>query len=271
VELDGLGTWQVGQRLLEARLAGTASRDAVLAEIARGTLPPGVLGRPVIERVLPTVEDIVARLPAGDPRSIDVRVRLRDGRLLTGTVAGVCGDALRTVTYSRVNPRHRLAAWVRLLTLTAAHPGRTFEAVTVGRAPSGADARVTIARIPPLEAAVARDHLAVLVDLYDRGMREPPPLSCLASAAYAAAARAGRDPVAAGDREWESTYAFDREDAEPEHQLVFGARDFAELMAEPARGDEHGEWWDADETRRFGRWARRLWDGLLSVEEVVDR
>jgi len=40
---------------------------------------------------------------------------------------------------------------------------------------------------------------------------------------------------------------------------------------EPARADERGAWWDPDETARFGRWARRLWDGLLQVEEIVHR
>src|ERR1700754_3773604 len=62
----------------------------------------------------------------------------------------------------RVNPPPRLAAWVRLLALTAAHPERPFEALTVGRAPSGSDARVTIARIPPLDAdPAARRALAL--------------------------------------------------------------------------------------------------------------
>jgi hypothetical protein len=46
---------------------------------------------------------------------------------------------------------------------------------------------------------------------------------------------------------------------------------FAELLAAPARADEQGAWWDLGERRRFGRWSRRLWDGLLAVEEVVDR
>ena len=103
-------------------------------------------------------------------------------------------------------------------------------------------------------------------------MREPPPLACLTSAAYASAARAGRDPEAAARREWESEFRRDREDREPEHVLAFGGElAFADLLADPARADERGAWWDADEPRRFGRWARRLWDGLLAVEEVGDR
>jgi exodeoxyribonuclease V gamma subunit len=272
VELDGLGTWGVGQRMLEARLAGAEPRAAALAEIARGTLPPGVLGQPVIAAVHPVVDEIVAHLPPGEPTSVDVKLALPDGRVLSGTVAGVCGGVLRTVTYSRVSPRHRLAAWVRLLALTAARPGREHEAVTLGRAPAGSHGQVTIARIPPLTAADALEHLAVLADLYDRGMREPPPLACLSSAAYAAAARDGRDPEAAARAEWESAFRFDREDREPEHLLALGdALPLADLLAEPARSDERGAWWDAQEPRRFGRWARRLWDGLLAAEEIEER
>ena len=112
----------------------------------------------------------------------------------------------------------------------------------------------------------------MLVHLYDRGMREPPPLSCLASAAHAAAARAGTDPVAAGRGAWESAYTFDREDREPDHQLVLGGvQPFDARLSERARPDERGPWWDPDEPRRFGRWARRLWEGLLQVEEITDR
>ena len=272
VELDSLETWGVGQRLLEARLAGAEPRAAALAERSRGTLPPGVLGLPVIAAVHPIVEEIVAHLPAGEPGSVDVKLTLPDGRTLSGTVPGVCGDVLRTVTYSRVNARHRLAAWVRLLALAAAQPAREYEALTLGRAQQDSQGSVTVARIPPLAAADALEQLAVLADLHDRGMREPPPLACLTSAAYAAAARAGRDPEAAARGEWESAYRFDREDRAPEHVLVLGGvRPLADLLAEPARADERGAWWDPDEPRRFGRWARRLWDGLLGVEEVADR
>jgi exodeoxyribonuclease V gamma subunit len=252
VQLGGLEEWGVGQRLLDARLAGADRRPAILAEIARGTLPPGALGEPVIRRIEPVVDEIVARVPPGATTSVDVRLALPDGRTLSGTVAGVAGDMLRMVTYSRVSPRHRIAAWVRLLAVRAAYPHRELEAVTVGRSPDGG---VAVVRIGGLDAALALDHLVELVDLFDRGMREPAPLYCLTSAAYAAGENA-RD-------RWESG-RFPAEDAEPEHELVLGGRaTFAALMEAPARADER---WDPDETRRFGQWARRLWDPVLRHE-----
>jgi exodeoxyribonuclease V gamma subunit len=189
-------------------------------------------------------------------------------------VPGVCGDVLGTVTFSRLSARHRVAAWVRLLALTAAYPERAFAAVTVGRARSGAPdgTSATIARIPPVSSDVALGHLATLVDLWDRGMREPLPIACLSSAAYAHAAAAGVNAVAAGRRAWESSWNRAREDVELEHQLVLGGvLTFAELLDEPPRDDEAGEGWDAAETTRFGRLARRLWDGPLACEEVADQ
>jgi exodeoxyribonuclease V gamma subunit len=285
VELDKLEEWGVGQRLLDARLAGVGIDAALAAEVSRGTLPPGALAQPVIAGVRPTVEDIAthaqATLPTGaEPGSVDVKVALADGRSMSGTVPGVCGNVLRTATYSRVNARHRLASWVRTLALTAAHPERPFEAVAVGRAASGAskNARVTSARVPALgpDASTRRElalrHLATLVDLYDRGMREPLPLAVQASAAYAQAADAGKNAEAAGRRAWESDWNYPKEDRDLEHELVLGGvKSFAEMLERSPRPDEAGEGWDAGETTRFGRYARRLWAGLLSVETTEHR
>jgi len=205
----------------------------------------------VIDKIEPVVDEIVAQAPPGTGSSIDVRLALPDGRTLSGTVAGVVGDVLRTVTYSRVNPRHRIAAWVRLLAVQAAHPGREFEAVTVGRDREGG-ARVV--RASGLDAALALDHLMDLLTLYDRGMCEPAPLYCLTSAAFAA----GENPR----QVWESG-KFPGEDAEPEHELVFGRAEFETITTAAARPDER---WDPDETRRFAQWARRLWDPVLEHE-----
>src|SRR5690606_28236415 len=101
-------------------------------------------------------------------------------------VPGVRGTRLVAVTFSKVNPKHRLGAWVRLLALAATGGG--YEAATIGRARADAhhEARVTVARLPVLSRADALEQLAVLLDLYDRGMREPLPLACRTSAAYAA-------------------------------------------------------------------------------------
>jgi len=124
--------------------------------------------------------------------------------------------------------------------------------VTVGRDREGG---VRVVRAGGLDAALALDHLVDLVDLYDRGMREPAPLYCLTSAAYAA----GENPRTV----WESA-RFPGEDADPEHELVLGGRvPFSAITAGAARTDER---WDMDETRRFGRWARRLWDPVLEHE-----
>jgi exodeoxyribonuclease V gamma subunit len=287
VELDPLEQWAVGQRLLDALLAGTPIADAIAVEIARGALPPGRLALPLLARVRPVVEQIAAEAQAcaggrgGEPAAIDVNLALDGARRLSGTVAGAAGDVLRTVAYSRVSPNARLGAWVRLLAVTAADPTRPFEALTLGRARPGAarDAAVTIARIAPLaddpreRAELARRHLATIVDLHDRGLREPLPLACLSSAAYArAAATRGKDAQQAARRQWQSAFRFAGEDEQPEHVLAFGgALAFDELLAEHPRADEAGEGWEAGETTRFGRYARRLWGGLLAHERVTDR
>jgi exodeoxyribonuclease V gamma subunit len=285
VELDGLQRWGVGQRLLEAQLRGIDQRTAILAEIARGTLPPGVLGKPVIDDLSPIVTGIVDRAHAvapagpqavvgGDP--IDVRVALGDRRLLNGTVTGVSGDLLLTTTFSRVSAKHRIAAWVRLLALTAGSPERPFAAATVGRGQGRGDVRT--AWIEPLgddaesRRAVARSELAVLMDLYDRGMREPLPMFCLTSAAYAEAARQGQDGYPVAVKEWETEWNFDKEDREAEHQMAFGGvLTLSEVLEIGPRDGEEGEGWAESEASRFGRLARRLWEGLLAREEVRAR
>jgi exodeoxyribonuclease V gamma subunit len=284
VELDGLGLWRVGDRMLKACMSGAGIDAAVDAEIARGTLPPGKLAEPVVKRVRPIVEQIISAADAElgrdrEPGSVDVKVALRDGRSLSGTVPDVSGHVVAPINFSRLGANHRLATWVRLLALTAADPERPFEALTIGRAPSGGGpARVSVARIPPLGATPAerRDtahaHLDVLLDLFDRGMREPLPIACKSSAAYAQAAAGGGDPVKAGTAAWESGWKVPGEDRDEEHELVLGeVLSFGELLAESPRADESGDGWDASDQTRFGRYARRLWSGLLAHEQVDQR
>jgi exodeoxyribonuclease V gamma subunit len=264
VELDALEQWGVGQRLLDAVMAGTPGRAAIRAEIARGKLPPAQLARPIVRdlwRSVSTIEGLARQLigAAPEPASVDIRLEV-DGRRLTGTVPDVRGTRLVKVTFSKVSPKHRLGAWVRFLALAAT--GEGYEAATIGRARADAsgDAEVTVARLPQLARDDALEQLAALLDLYDRGMCEPLPLACRTSAAYAA----GQNARA----EWESD-RFDKEDREPEHELVYGrSLPFAALLEAAPWPDER---WVPGEPTRFGQYALRLWGGLLQHEELDDR
>jgi exodeoxyribonuclease V gamma subunit len=252
VDLGGLERWRIGQRLLDGVLAGHEPNACIRAEIARGSLPPGRLGVPVVQRIWPTVDRIAAAARAftdAEARSIGVNISLPGGRGLLGSVSGVRGPVLLNPSYSRVNARHRIAAWVRLLALSAAVPGGGFQAVTVGKAPYGSDAELLIARIPPVTFDEAVAELGRLLDLHERGLREVLPLPPLTAAALV------RDGESAAERAWTSRFKVPGEDVEADHVRVFGGvLSFGELLAHPVE-----------------RNARALWDRLLAVEECSER
>ncbi len=282
VDLDGLARWEIGQRVLDGMLAGVDSRVCFDAERARGALPPGLLGKPVADSLRQPLGALLgAAKPYTDPeaRSTGINLSLRGDRRLTGSVSGIRGEVLLSVQFSRLNPRHRLAAWIRLLALTAQDPERPYEAVTIGRAPRGSHAEVMIARVAPLgEDPAARreravDGLMALIELRDRGLREPLPIAPLSSAAYAAGVASdgvgSEEAIGAAEKAWQSGFKVPGEDAEPEYVRAFGAGlTLAELMEIPPGPDEQGPGWPAEETSRFGRCARRLWDPLLAAEAV---
>jgi exodeoxyribonuclease V gamma subunit len=284
VELDNLEQWGVAERLLRARLVGASMADCEAAERARGLLPPGELATPVLSKIKPIVEQLVA---AGwsdlEPASLDVHVFV-SGTTLNGTVADLRGDTLHTVTYSRLGPRQRLVAWVRLLALSTAWPERPFRAVTIGRAREGSrrGSTVTTATIsalgsdPAAREAAGREQLEILVDLFRRGMREPLPLYCKTTAAWAAASHGGQPAADAAEKAWTTPQGngFAHEDKEAEHERVLGGVVGFDRVLEEAgepRGDEAGDGWDCSEPTRFGRYASRLWGGLLAHEQLVDQ
>jgi exodeoxyribonuclease V gamma subunit len=214
------------------------------------------------------------------PASIEIDIDLPGTLGVTGTVAGVRGDVVHHVTYSRMQPSLRLAAWIRLLALSAACPDRAFEAVTIGRAQKYSRNLVTVSHMGPLgpdsasRKRVAEEHLRAVVDLFHLGMREPLPLYCKTSAAYAAAREAGADDADdVAKKAWETTQR-DRtnEDEDAEHLFVLGELSFKDLVSLSGRADEDGlARFTPPETSRFGLYARLLWSGLLDHETVRNR
>ncbi|HEX5926215.1 MAG TPA: exodeoxyribonuclease V subunit gamma [Baekduia sp.] len=269
IEADGLAKYALGDRLLRGRLAGVDEAELLAAERARGELPPaGALQTAVLTDVRPTVAAI-ARLAEGalkDPsrsQTRDVRVVLGDGRALAGTVTGVAGDTLQLVSYATLKAKHELGAWVRLLALVAAgEPVR--QAVTVGRAGKTGTSVTSDVPAEGDRQAWALEQLAKLVDLRDRGLREPLPLACEAAAAYAAAAPHG--PEAAIERAtkaWKSGYNAPKEDQDPEHVLAFGGTlAFEQLWTRALPAPDEAAWAPGVPSR-FGALATRLWEGPL--------
>lgn len=250
-DLDSLEKWDVGDRMLTARLAGVEAGVFNQAELRRGTLPPGPLGLRLLAELETAVEPIAqAALPVhhGIARAIDVDIDLGDGRRLTGTVNGVHGDTVASTSYSTLGPKHRLAAWVRLL--AAGCP----QAMTTGR--YGKRAWRSTLVLPEDPGAVLRD----LVALCDEGMREAVPIATGASATYADRRRAGAsvdDALEAARKEWSSMFG----DGKDRHlAYVHGdAPSFDCLLVEVDGGEER---------TRFGALARRLWAPLLACETV---
>ena len=270
VELDPLERWGVGQRLLDARLEGVDSDLALTAERGRGLLPPGPLADGVLTEVGPTVEALVERvasLPcaAVEAESHEVNLRLPSGRSLVGTVPGVRDDTILRCVFSRLGPKHRLAAWVRFLALVAALPDRAISAFTLGRghAPMKRGASISTSTFELSGSAVQRQTAALaalsdLAALYDLGMREPLPIYCDTSAAWAEARHAGEpDALERARRVWQSDpdSPVPGEDGQAEHVLVLG-------------GVAH---FDSVRTDRFDLLAVGLWTPLLERERRSDR
>jgi exodeoxyribonuclease V gamma subunit len=260
VEIDNLQEWTVGDRMLSDILRGMTPDRACQAEWCRGTLPPGRIGW----RKATEIRDQAALLAAEalglrtDPaRAIDVDLDLGTGRRLTGTVSPVFGNRLVTATYSRLDGKHLLAAWIPLLALIAYVPERQWSAVCIGRPKRG-----TVPRREHLGHPQARalDVLADLVAVYDAGRREPLPLPMKTSFAWAEARHCGDDPVGPAGRRWRSG-RFPGDDKQPAHVQAWGSGlALSELMQPLRPGEEH-----PGENNRLGAYAARVWLPMLQA------
>jgi len=240
IELDGLQRWAVGQDVLRRLLTGIDLDTAVRAAIAAGTLPPGELRQQPLREVAncaAAIRDLAeANGVAGPPTSLEVDVDADAGgravRVL-GTVPGVHGDVIADVSFSSLSPKCRLALWVRLLAASAARPDREWCTVGIGRDRAGGKLvrHQRLAGPPEARRAEAARLLGELVELRRRGLREPLPLPCKTSEAWATAVQRGRDPREAATRCWSSD-RYSPEAADPSVVRTLGeGRSLDDLLA----------------------------------------
>ncbi|MFE2999541.1 exodeoxyribonuclease V subunit gamma [Nocardia sp. NPDC059246] len=264
IELDGLTKWNMGERMLSARLTGVDPNVLRAAEWRRGTLPPFTMGAAVLDEVEGTVDQLVRvarplhEIPA---RTIDIAVDLGDGRRLTGTVPDVHDDALLRTTFSRLAPKHRMAAWIRLLALAASGTHQSWRAITIGRGKHHRPAWQSTLTSPT--APLARGILRDLVLLRDEGLSEPLPIAPSASATYAERRLAGasaEDALHAAGQDFDDRFG---EHTDRYFRHILGRSPRFDQLTEAAAPALPGV--DSEPTR-FGELARRLWNPLLTNE-----
>jgi len=265
VELDGLASWKVGDRMLRDIARGATADEALQLAWRRGLLPPGRLGwrlaGSIRDQVVPIVTLADAVTAGLSPRAVDLDLALPDGRRITGTVTGLYDTRLVATGFSRLGAKQELDAWVQLVALECAQPGRGWSAGAVGRAARGQGA----ARVAFGSVDDAPRRLTELVSLYDAGMRGPIPMPVKTAQAYAARRRRASAESAgwAARKVWLGD-RFDGESADAEHLRVWGDLPFERLMAIAPRP---GEDWP-DETSRLGALSRRLWEPILAARSV---
>lgn len=249
IELDGLGQWQVGARLLDQMRVGGDLDSLLDAERASGSLPPGVLGESVLEKVSDTVRECLrtaAALTDGPAVRRDLSVPVQ-GWILTGTVETVA-DEVRFVRFSRLNPLTQFEAWLSLLLLQASDPDTPRRAVAV------TSSGLSSWRIAGIDPSV---HLARLLHIYRLGMSGPIPLPLKTGFTYARDAGVGRpDPLVSAADAWRD---------EIRHDDWWG-RSFASFD-ELARVPHPADLGLPLDRTYFGTLARTVWAPILAGEE----
>lgn len=260
VDVDALQEWKIGDRMLDDMLRGMPPADAQQAEWRRGSLPPGRLG-------WRRAQEIAARSAAlagaarqhrvREPKAVDVDVEIGPQRRVTGTVPRLYGERMVDVTYSKLDGRHLLTSWIRLVALSARYSDTEWLAVCIGRGRRGDSTRQRVLGPPESAAGVLRD----LVAMYDAGRRAPIPLPLKTSYAWAEARHSRGWPEREARFKWASG-KYPGENEQPAHELVWGKRAPVEVLMTPVQPGEECD----DEKTRLGAYAARLWLPMLHAE-----
>ncbi|MBL8716036.1 MAG: exodeoxyribonuclease V subunit gamma [Myxococcales bacterium] len=167
VMLDGLGSYQLGERVIGWLEAGR-DRPTMLEEArARGLLPPGAPGEQALDAAIETATALTEGVPASAERSTRTIELDLEGVRLFGVVRDVARGALWDVRYSSLQkPKRNLRTWIRLLALAACHEDLR-RAELVGR--QGGEVK----RAMLLVTEGPRELLRGLVSLYLRGLTRP--------------------------------------------------------------------------------------------------
>ncbi|MGC3993210.1 MAG: exodeoxyribonuclease V subunit gamma [Propionicimonas sp.] len=258
IEPDGLARWQIGNRMLAGLRQGRDPAAVERAEWLRGEVPPFQLGTLLLAGVRQeaqrSAQAVSSDLPAPALHDLAMAVPVPD-RGTTTLIGRVTthGTEIVQAEFSSLQPRHRLAAWVRLLALAAAEPG-PWRARVAGKG------RVCVLAAPP--QAEARRLLGDLIAIRSIGLSRPLPALPRLCAEWATLRQAGQDPLEPRTRnrlrdrwDWEAA-------KDPSYTAFF---DFPGVLDLPV-GDLELPGADEGEPNLVGALARAIWTPLLDSE-----
>ena len=237
-ELAPLEKWSVTDRILSGLADGTAIESLVARERAADAVPAGELADSDLEAAVKTAERLWTTAARGgyDPAAVEAvpGTVVVAGITIEGSVLAAPASA-RTdlVTPSRLKGKQRIAAYARLVFLSALDPTRPWKARIVGKNSSGPS--LAIVTMGPIGATgtertdLARERLEDLVRLYQEGMAEPIPLFCETSYTWATTNARQRTDKAA-EKWMPGWYNYDPERDQPAHRLLFPTLDTFEAV-----------------------------------------
>lgn len=183
LELDVLGGWSLGARLLGHLLAGRSRDDALGLLRAEGTLPFGHSGTLQLERIEAVCAAIAHRVGVERGEAVQqalaLDVSLDTGTRITGTIPNRWLGGMVVPTYSELKAKHALPVWLRHLASCA--QGDALRAQLIGR---GDKSLVNVMGWGVVPRDEARAILGELVAIYLRGQQQPLPFLPLTSDKY---------------------------------------------------------------------------------------
>jgi exodeoxyribonuclease V gamma subunit len=257
LELDPLSRWKIGDRVLRQLRTGARPEAVAQAEWLRGEVPPAQLGRRELDQIFDQARSTLHRVPP-DPgptmaRDVSLTIDIPGAAptVLHGRVVTSGAEVLQ-IEFSGLQPKHRIAAWLRLLALSLAEGDRP-RAVVVGKNRS-----VAISAPPPDQA---RSLLGRYLALYRLGLSRPLPAPPRAGERLAMLRRRGFDgqgpeEIAGAVRK---SWGWD----DDEHWRAFFR--FPEMLAIPAATVALPAP-DSGEAGLFAALARLIWEPLLEWE-----
>jgi exodeoxyribonuclease V gamma subunit len=239
LEIDALGRWGVGDRLLSELVSGASLEHGRAALRAGGWLPPGALGEAVYEDVAPAARRIAApvRQLTAEKRLEPIPVDLDVGGLrLYGVLRDVWACGQVSWGFSRLGRKNELALWLRHLVLQLAAPPAARRTILLGQ-PANEREEIEARFLPVADAAC---ELERLVQIHRQAAARPLPFFPETSRAFMRELREARRR-GRGDAEFRALEKARAEFADAEHGGEAGDVYVDKLFGERYRPDQDRE------------------------------